>query len=154
MGYKEWRQRQLDRVDGMTARADERVRRADQRVADLKVEQADRREQATADALDDWCRRRAAALREDHDDLLARAGALGIPAPSPDRQMKGRLLSALGELVVADGAGGEGGTIDSYEGWRDRIVVEESMIAKQARGESLTMWDRAALRIARGSSKS
>lgn len=68
--------------------------------------------------------------------------------------MKGRLLSALGELVVADGAGGEGGTIDSYEGWRDRIVVEESMIAKQARGESLTMWDRAALRIARGSSKS
>ena len=78
---------------------------------------------------------------------------MGIPAPLPDRQLRGRGLAALGELVVRDGAGVEGGTVDAYQAWRDRIVVEESMAAKVARGESLSWGDRLALRAARFGSR-
>lgn len=154
MGYREWRERQIERVDAMTARADARVRRAEQREAEGKVERERARVERQQDALSDWGRARARALGEDHDDLLARAAALGISAPSPDRRRRSLGLAALGELVVRNGSGVEGGTIGAYEAWRDRIVVEESMVAKEARGESLSRRDRAVLKIARGASKS
>lgn len=154
MGLKEWRQRQLDRADAMTERADERVVRAKKREAQVKAEsevaQADRaaaHEAAVADAL----HARARVIGEDHDDLMARATALGMDGPV-FRQPRG-LLSTVGHLIVAEGTPAGEGRVDEYQAWRDRIVVEESMIAKQARGESLSRRDRVSLKLARMSSR-
>lgn len=132
----------------MQARADERAVRAERR-AEVESAKAERASESTLS----WAESRARALGEDHEDLAARASALGIPLPSPDRRMRGRGLAALGELVVRDGSGVEGGTVDAYEAWRDRIIVEESMAAKVARGESLSLMDRAALKAARFGSR-
>lgn len=137
----------------MQARADERVVRAEQRAADARAEVESARSVRASESTLSWAESRARALGEVHEDLVSRAEALGIPLPSPDRQMRGRGLAALGELVVRDGSGVEGGTVDAYEAWRDRIIVEESMVAKQARGESLSLMDRAALKAARFGSR-
>lgn len=153
MGYREWRERQLAKTEERAAKLEARYAELDAKSKALDAERVKRREDATAEAQREWAQRRAAVLREDHDDLVRRSEALGIPVPSPDRQMRGRGLAALGELVVRDGSGVEGGTVDAYEAWRDRIIVEESMVAKQARGESLSLMDRAALKAARFGSR-
>lgn len=153
MGYREWRERALARVEGVADRLDDRAAGLEARGEALSRERDAERVEAVSVSREEWMRRRARALGEDHDDLLARAELLGVPAPVPDRRMRGRVFGALGELVVMDGAGVEGGTADAYEAWRDRIVVEESMVTKEARGESLSLGDRLVLKAARFGSK-
>lgn len=160
MGFKEWRQRQLDRADAMTAWAD----RTDQRLAEEKEaraqEQAAREVQAERDRL----AARAAQLGEDHDDLVRRAKAVGMdeyvePAPGlverTNRVANGmRRLSPLASFTISDGLS-ESGTqeADPYAAWRNRIVIEEAAAAKLARGEQLSRLDRATLKLARITSK-
>jgi hypothetical protein len=157
MGFKEWRQRQLDRADRMIAWSDrvgadleeKRAREATVREAN-QAERETKQEAAQTDALAEWMNRRAAQLCEDHDDLAARANAVGMELPAPERRL-GRERGSTG--AFADGAGSEHGRIDSYESWRDRIVIEELMATKLARGEELTRSDRLSLKTARQASK-
>lgn len=169
MGYKEWRQRQLDRVDAMTAWAD----KTDQRLAAEKEargqQQAVREtpgghEQPAAQGAGDPLAALAALLGEDHDDLVRRAKAVGMdeyvqPEPglverSSRAANKLRWAVPLASLTLPHDAG-DGGrqTPGPYEAWRDRIVLEEAAAAKLARGEQLSRLDRATLKIARYASK-
>lgn len=135
----------------MTARADERVARAVAREDGQRASVAAARGARAADAQALWAEGRARVLGEDHQSLMARAAAVGMGGPSParPRQGGGGVLGAAGELVVMDGAGVHGEPRDRYREWRDRIVVEEMCAAKVARGEALSMLDRASLRAAR-----
>lgn len=155
MGYREWRARQNERVDAMVARADQRAIDAKAREGEAKVERAAASERARVDGDLAWFRSQAERLREDHDDLTARAAALGMPEAPRGRGSRAaagvqRGLAA-GMLLSPLVAGGEdgGSRVGPYEAWRDRIVVEERFEAKVARGEELGVLDRAALRIAR-----
>lgn len=169
MGFKEWRQRQLDRADAMTAWAD----RTDQRLAEEKEaraqDQAARespgvQDQPVAQGAGDPLAAQAARLGEDHDDLVRRAKAVGMDEyvqPEPglvERSSKAanklRWAVPLASLTLPHDAG-DGGTQTPgrYEAWRDRIVLEEAAAAKLARGEQLSRLDRATLKLARIASK-
>lgn len=140
----------------MTARADERVARAVELESEQRASMAAAREARAADAAGAqqlWAEGRARVLGEDHQSLIARAAAVGMGGPSPVRPRRGGVLGALGELAVMDGAGVHGEPRDPYREWRDRIVVEEMCAAKVARGEALSVLDRASLRAARLSSR-
>lgn len=160
MGYKEWRQRQLDRADAMTAWADKTE-------GDLaKKKEARAQEQAARVAQGERGRlaARASRLGEDHDDLVRRAKAVGMaeyvqPAPGLIERSnrvanKLRWAAPFSVLTLANDLGDGGQQApDAYESWRDRIVIEEAAAAKLARGEHLSRRDRAALKLARFTSK-
>lgn len=161
MGFKEWRQRQLDRADAMTAWAD----KTDQRLAEEKEARAQEQAAREAQGERDRLAARAAQLGEDHDDLVLRAKAVGMdeyvePAPGllerTNRVANGmRRLSPLASFAISDGLS-ESSTQDPpnpYEAWRNRIVIEEAAAAKLARGEQLSRLDRATLKLARFTSK-
>lgn len=159
MGYKEWRQRQVDRADAMTAWADKTDQRlAEEKQARVQAQQA-REEQAKKDHL----AARAARLGEDHDDLVRRAKAVGMDEyiqPDPGlvdkaSRVTAKLWWAAPLAALTNPIGGDGGTQtpDAYEAWRDRIVIEEAAAAKIARGEQLTRLELATLKLARHTSK-
>lgn len=137
----------------MQARADERVVKAEQRADDARAEVESAKVERVSGSTSLWAESRARALGEVHEDLVARAAAVGMGEPVPERPRRGRLLGAVGDLVVMDGSGVHGEPRDPYREWRDRIVLEEAAAVKAARGESLSLVERAALKAARLLSK-
>lgn len=155
MGIKQFRERALARADALSARADRMDAELASDRAKREAAREDVRERVQVDVDLSWFRSQAARLREDHDELSARAVAVGVsalPRVSGSRALgKAQRVASVGLLLSPLVAGGEDGgpRVGPYEAWRDRIVVEELYAAKVARGESLTVLDRAALRMAR-----
>lgn len=160
MGYREWRERQIAKLDAMQARADERVVTAEQRAADVRAEVESARVERARSAVSASLEVEARRLGEAHEDLVARALAVGLPGapaePGAVERVQGaaerfRARIPLGWLVVPVGDVSEsgGGRVDHYRAWRDQIVVAERMAAKVERGERLTAGDRALMRLAR-----
>lgn len=157
MGLKSWRERQLARADALIARAD----RVDAELAAAKVAREAEREAAKVEADRARLESRARAVGESHAELSARAVAVGM-SPEPrasvlesramgDRGVFG-VAAAAGALLSFEDSGGRG-SHDPYRAWRDRIVVEERCALKVARGEELSVLDRAALKAARLASR-
>ena len=157
MGLKSWRERQLARADALVARAD----RMDAALASEKAAREAKREAAKVEADRARFESRARVLGESHAELSARAVAVGM-SPEPrvsvlesramgDRGVFG-VAAAAGALLSFEDSGGRG-SHDPYRAWRDRIVVEERCALKVARGEELSVLDRASLKAARLASR-
>lgn len=170
MGIKEWREKTLARIDAQADRFDAKAQELEAKSRRLEEESRDRREQAAVDGLEAWRHERAASLGEDHEDLVQRAAALGmgVPVPRQPGKVEGAALavtrgldripgvSFVASLQMAQEGAGTGlvhEEVDPYQAWRNRIVVEEQMVAKQAAGERLGTADRLLLKVARASWK-
>lgn len=146
MTFKGFRERALARADALSARAD----RMD---AELASEKAARVEDAAAghDEVASYelerLRAKARGLGEDHDDLCARAEAVGLPVPWRDGTTGGKAATAWRASMLTlhplSAGSADGVQSNPYEVWRARIVIEERIAAKVARGERVSRWDRA-----------
>ena len=157
MGLREWRARQIVKADALVARAD----RMDAELASEKAAREAKREAAKVEADRARFESRARVLGESHAELSARAVAVGMSPEPRVSVLESRAMGDRGVLGVAAAAGallsfedgGGRGSHDPYRAWRDRIVVEERCALKVARGEELSVLDRASLKAARLASR-
>lgn len=159
MGYKEWRERQDARIDAMNARADARVERAKQREADVRAEVEAAKVKRADDAARAWEQSQAARLGESHEDLVARARAVGLAeAPESERGAE-RLMNSISRfyakvpiavlaMPLEETGTTHGGELDRYRQWRERIILAERLHAKAAEGVPLSKGDRVLAKVA------
>lgn len=145
MGIKQFRERALARADALSARAD----RMDAELASEKAARVEAREQARVDGDLEVLRAQARSLGEVHDDLSARAVAVGLPS-SPHAGIEDSVLHTglrpllpAHSLLTLNADVSRSGRADPYKVWCARIVLEERIAAKVARGEKVSRWDRA-----------